>query len=147
MARRLQLEATYAASVSEVFVALGMTLAFRRWAPADEAVVMSLPRRGHRYRYRTGEVLRAGRVVEVIRPVGVSLREVLHDPPCRVGLSLRWRVEPVADGSSVRLQARYRFNHAALLRGRHWHRRLRLHFGNQFAFIAANLDRLRRDKT
>lgn len=141
MSRRQQLEAVYAASTGEVFAALVRTLTFRRWSPADASLGGSLPQRGLRYRHEFGGVLRAGRVVEVMRPIGVTLKEILHDPPCRVSLTLRWRIEPVADGTAVRLTARFRLNHAAVLRGRHWDRRLRLHFRRQFAFIARHLDR------
>lgn len=133
MARR-QFRATYPATLCEVFAALSTTLAFRRWISSDAP-----PLAGLRYRYQTGSVQRAGRVVEVIRPCGLTLDEVLHDPPCRVRLFMRWRIEPVLAGSAVRLDARYRLNHAASVRFRHWDRRLQLHFGNQLRFLGVNL--------
>jgi hypothetical protein len=98
-----------------------------------------MPQTGFRYRFQTGSVLRSGRVVETIRPVAVTLKEILHDPPCRVALTLRWRIEPSASGSVVRLRAEYRLNHAAVLRARHWEERLSVHFGKQFTFLARNL--------
>ena len=97
---------------------------------------------GQAYRHRAGSVLRSGRIVDVTRPVGLTLKEVLDDAPCRVLLTLRWRIDPVSAGSSVRLNAIYRLNHAALLRGRHWDRRLRQHFSNQLRYVAVNLERL-----
>jgi hypothetical protein len=86
-------------------------------------------------------VRRIGRIVEVVRPVALTLKEVLHDPPCRVSLTMRWRIEPNASGCTVRLGASYRLNHAALLRRHHWDERLRLNFRNQFTFLEANLAR------
>jgi hypothetical protein len=91
------------------------------------------------YRYQTGSVRRVGRVVEVVRPVALTLKEVLHDPPCRVSLTMRWRIEPSASGCRVRLAASYRLDRAAILRRRHWDERLRLNFRNQFTFLAINL--------
>lgn len=141
--RKRQLDENFAGTVSEVFVALSLTLAFRRWSSATESYFGFLPAPGARYRHHVGSVLRVGRVVEIIRPVAVTLKEILHDPPCRVGITMRWRVDPVAQGCAVRLHAEYRLNHAAVLRARHWDRRLLLHFRNQFAFVDRNLRRLR----
>jgi hypothetical protein len=90
-------------------------------------------------------VRRAGRIVEIVRPVALTLKEVLHDPPCRVSLTLRWRVEPLASGCTVRLGASYCLNHAAVLRRRHWDERLRLNFRNQFTFLAINLERMQNE--
>ena len=142
VARRQELEAVYPGTVSEVFAALGRTLSFRRWGLQQELLSNGLPRPGQAYRHRTGSVLRIGRVVDVTRPVGLTLKEALQDSPCRVLLTLRWRIDPVSTGSSVRLNAVYRLNHAAVLRGRHWDRRLRQHFCNQFRFVAVNLNRM-----
>ena len=139
MARKQQLDETLAGTVSEVFAALGQTLAFRRWKPFVGTDPEHFPMSGCRYRYRTGSVLRVGRIVETIRPVGITLHEILQDSPCRVVLTMRWRIEPVPSGCVVRLCARYRLNRAAALRGRHWDRRLSRHFRNQFAFLARNL--------
>jgi hypothetical protein len=147
LARTRQFGATYTGTVGEVFTALGRTLAFRRWPVGDELLPGAIPRPGFRYRHETRSVERVGRVVDVIRPVGLTLKETLHDPPCRVSLCLRWRIEPLASGSSVRLSARYELNHAAALRGRHWERRLQIHFRNQLRFVGIHLRRLQRDST
>lgn len=147
MARRLHLQAKYPASTAELFAALLRTAAFRRWQLAAQAADAESPEPGLRYRYKTGSVLRIGRVVEVIRPVGLSVREVLHDPPCRVGLRIRWRIEPLQEMTLVRLQLRYRLNHAAFVRRRHWDSRLDAHFRRQFAFIALHLERVSPDQS
>jgi hypothetical protein len=141
--RRQQLDAVLAGSTGAVFAALCRTLAFRRWPVAlDEELP---PVQGRRYGYQTGSVRRAGRIVEIVRPVALTLKEVLHDPPCRVSLTLRWRVEPLASGCTVRLGASYCLNHAAVLRRRHWDERLRLNFRNQFTFLAINLERMQNE--
>lgn len=139
MARKLQLKGSFGAPVGEIYAALGRTLAFRRWPESSLESPNAWPVAGCRYRYHSGSVLRAGRVVEIVRPVGATLKEILHDPPCRVGLTMRWRIEPVADGCTVRLRVVYRLNHAALLRAGHWERRLSFHFRRQFGFLARNL--------
>lgn len=142
MARRQELSAGYPESVSRVFGALGRTLSFRRWGPLDDMLAAARPEAGLRYRCAFGSVSRVGRIVEVTRPVGLTLKEVLHDPPCRVSLTLRCRVEPVSSGSRLRLNACYRLNRAAWFRKAHWDRRLQHHFRNQLAYVAVNLDRV-----
>jgi hypothetical protein len=139
--RRQQLDAVLAGPKGAVFAALCRTLAFRRWpiAPAEDVV------QGRSYGYQTGSVRRTGRIVEVVRPVALTLKEVLHDPPCRVSLTMRWRIEPLASGCTVRLGASYRLNHAAILRRHHWDERLRLNFRNQFTFLAVNLSRIQNE--
>jgi hypothetical protein len=139
LARKLQLKGSFRAPVGEIYAALGRTLAFRRWPESSPESIGAWPAAGSRYRYHSGVVLRAGRIVEIVRPVGATLKEILHDPPCRVGLTMRWRIEPMADGCTVRLRVVYRLNHAALLRARHWERRLSFHFRKQFGFLARNL--------
>lgn len=139
MARKQQLEGVFAATLSEVYAALGRTLAFRRWPAASVEGIGSWPAPGSRYRCHSGSVERAGRVVETVRPVGATLKEILHDPPCRVGLTMRWRIEPLPQGCVVRLRVSYRLNHAAVFRASHWDNRLRLHFRRQFVFLARNL--------
>lgn len=143
MGSRLQLQARFTAASGELFEALLVTIAFRRWPGLVAEQQGATPDANLRYRHRFGSVLRVGRVVEVIRPVGCSLREVLHDPPCRVGLRIRWRIEPVQDKSLLRLQLHYRCNHAAFFRRDHWDARLEEHFRRQFAFVARNLERVR----
>ena len=137
MSRKLRLEATVDGTVSESFAALVTTLAFRRWPnPIDAA--NPAPATGSRYRFRFGSVLREGRVVEVIKPVAITLKEVLYDSPCRVALTMRWRLEPLGSGCTISLRAEYRLNHAAFIRARHWEHRLRAHLGNQFRFLERN---------
>jgi hypothetical protein len=139
LARKQQIEGSFKATVGEIYAALGKTLGFRRWPASSLEGSGTWPPTGSRYRCRAGSVLRAGRVVETVRPVGATLKEILHDPPCRVGLTMRWRIEPLPDGCSVRLRVEYRLNHAAVLRARHWDRRLSCHFRKQFTFLARNL--------
>lgn len=141
MTRKQQLERLYPATVNDIYAALGRTLSFRRWPPALQDGTGVWPASGTRYCHRHGTVIRAGRIVETVRPLGATLKEILHDPPCRVGLTMRWRIEPLSDGCAVRLRVVYRLNHAAMLRARHWDRRLALHFRTQFGFLARELER------
>jgi len=141
LARKLRLDSSIEGTVSDVFTALGRTLAFRRWPAAVEVERGCMPLPGCRYRYQAGPVLRVGRVVEVIRPVAVTLKEILHDPPCRVSLTMRWRIDPGPTGCVVRLRAEYRLNHASVLRARHWEHRLSAYFCKQLHFLALNLGR------
>jgi hypothetical protein len=139
---RQQLDTVLPGSTSTVFAALCRTLAYRRWPAGPGLPDEPLPQQGQRYQFQAGSVRRVGRIVEVVRPVGLTLKEVLHDPPCRVSLTLRWRIDPVVSGCAVRLGASYRLNHAATFRRRHWDERLRLNFTNQFTFLALNLGRM-----
>jgi hypothetical protein len=139
LTRKQQLEGAFSATVNEIYLALGQTLSFRRWPVSLHDGIGVWPASGTRYCFRHGTVIRAGRVVETVRPLGATLKEILHDPPCRVGLTMRWRIEPLRDGCTVRLRVVYRLNHAAMLRARHWDRRLALHFRTQFAFLARKL--------
>jgi len=143
LVRRKKIECTLEGAVNEVFESLGVTLAFRRWQPLVETAL--LPPAGCRYEYQTGSVRRIGRIVEIIRPVRLTLKEILHDPPCRVFLTMRWRIEPVALGCVVRLAAEYQLNHAATLRNRHWDRRLTAYFQRQLSFLNRNLTQFREE--
>ena len=101
---RLRCERSFDASITDVFAALVRMLALRRWDPGIAAFgELSLPRAGCRYARQTPTALREGRVVEIIRPVSVTLVETLHDPPCRVALRHRWRVHPVEPSTLLRL--------------------------------------------
>lgn len=121
-------EAELEESMSVVFSGLIQALAGRRWAesPADGGA-LPLPRVGCRYANRRGKVLRLGRVLECLRPVSLTLYETLIDPPCRVRLELRWRLEPTASGCLLRLRVRYTLNGAAQFRRRHWNGRIHAH--------------------
>jgi hypothetical protein len=145
--RKLQLSGDCSGTLVDVFNALCRTLAFRRWPREPEDAGSGLPPAGAGYRCHAGAVHRTGRVVEIMRPIGLTLQEVLDDPPCRVSLIMRWRVDPTAQGCRIRLSARYRLNRAATLRAGHWRRRLAAHFRRQLKFLDANLERARREKT
>lgn len=142
MARRQQLDAIYPGSVGEIFRALCRTLSFRRWASGSEVSLEMAPGPGSRYRSEFGSIARAGRVVEVIRPVAITLKESIQDGPCRVSLTMRWRIDPGLAGCTVRLRAHYDLNQPAMLRARHWEQRMRHNFLNQFAFLAVHLERM-----
>lgn len=133
-------ETVYPESITLVFSALIRTLALRRWGTTAGAVLDEPPRRGCRYTNQTSTALRSGRVLEVIRPVSITLYETLDDPPCRVRLEQRWRLHPTDDGSLLRLDLRFRLNHAATLMGTHWDRRLARHCERMFEFVRRNLD-------
>ena len=143
MARRIELHTELPGGAGEIFTALVRTLSFRRWSRAAVRAGL-MPGRGLRYRYQAGTVLRAGRVVEVMNPVVITMKEILRDTPCRVGLKMRWRIEPGVSVCVVRLSVRYRLNHAAIVRRAHWERRLSIHFHNQIRFLRSNLEELRR---
>ena len=143
MLRKQRFDGFYEAAAGDLFVALAQTLAFRRWGLiVDDGEPRAVPARGCHYSRQAGSALRTGRVVEIIRPVAITLKEVLDDPPCRVGLNIRWRIEPLDPGCRIRLHVEYRLNRAAMLRPRHWERRLRDHFNRQFKFLSANLHKI-----
>jgi hypothetical protein len=125
----------------EVFSALNRVLAKYRWGTAaDLGTEPPQPKVGCRYERQSRSVLRRGRVLEVIRPVSLTLYETLHDPPCRVRLQLRWRIHPIESGSLLRLSLRYQLNGAATLRQKHWSSRLHAHCARMLGFVAADLE-------
>jgi len=97
------------------------------------------PKVGCRYARQRKSVLRRGRVLEIIRPVSLTLYETLHDPPCRVRLQLRWRLYSMEAGSLLHLALRYELNGAASLRQGHWHARLQAHCARMLEGVAADL--------
>lgn len=133
-------EREFAESINAVFLALIGALAKRRW---DDGLVsdgaVPVPKVGCRYVNQRGSVLRCGRVMECLRPVVLTFYETLFDTPCRVRLQFRWRVEPVAKGSLLRLLVRYRLNSAAGLRRRHWARQIDAHCSRMLACVQARL--------
>jgi hypothetical protein len=138
---RLRCERLFDESITDVFVALVRMLALRRWDPGVTAFGdIALPRAGCRYARQTTTALREGRVVEIIRPVSVTLVETLHDPPCRVELRHRWRVHPVDTATLLALELDFRLNQAASLRQLHWRGRLERHGRRMLEFVARNLD-------
>lgn len=126
--------------MTDVFSALVQMLARSRWA-SDERSAGSgrLPRVGQLYVQRRGSVVRRGRVVECLRPVVLTLYESLFDPPCRVRLRLRWRLEPLETGSLVLLDANYELNGPAYLNRRHWRSEIHTHCGKLLKALAARL--------
>jgi hypothetical protein len=137
-------EARYPDSLQAVFMALNRVLGKHRWAvtgqvDGDDA----LPKAGCRYARKRGSVLRRGRVLEIIRPVSLTLHETLYDPPCRVRLQLRFRVHSLAAESQLHLVLNYQLNGAASIRGRHWHGRLHEHCARMLRFVSAELARSR----
>ena len=133
-------EATLAAPITQVFSALVQMLAKSRWG-SDQWLEDSdgLPRLGQTYVQRRGSVIRRGRVVECLRPVIVTLYESLFDPPCRVRLRLRWRLEPLETGSLVLLDASYELNGPAYFNRRHWRGEIHSHCGKLLKALAARL--------
>lgn len=133
-------EARYATSITAVFKSVLEANARRRWA-AQTLLTGEDGRRltGRRYEYRNGALVRRGRVVECSRPVLLTLYESLIDPPCRVRLRLRWRLEPLETGTSVLLDARYELNGPAYLNRRHWRKQIHAHCGRLLVAVQARL--------
>ncbi len=133
-------EATLAAPMTDVFSALVQMLARSRWASDERLAGLGrLPRVGQTYVQRRGSVVRRGRVVECLRPVVLTLYESLFDPPCRVRLRMRWRLEPLETGSLVLLDASYELNGLAYLNRHHWRSEIHTHCGKLLRALAARL--------
>jgi hypothetical protein len=122
-----RLEKQLACPMTEAFTALVEVVGHGRWGGAVTIEAASAPKPGCRYEQQRGKVLRRGKVLACLRPVSITLQEMLLDPPCCVQLRLHWRLEPVDDGSCVLLDARYLLNGAATLRRRHWQERISGH--------------------
>ncbi len=139
--RRQRHEIRLPAPITAVFPVLVCVLARGRWAAslAGGAGDVAAPSLGSRYEQQRGTVLRSGRVLECLRPVAITLEETLRDPPCRVTLILRWRLEPVDDGALTRLEARYVLRGAAPLRRRHWDGRIRAHCERMLSALGAGV--------
>jgi hypothetical protein len=132
--------------MNDVFLALNRVLAKRRWGALDRLGGEDLqPKPGCRYARHSRSVLRRGRVLEVIRPVSLTLYETLYDPPCRVRLQLRWRLHPIETGSLLHLTLSFQLNSAASLRQRHWQTRLHAHCVRTLQFVRVELDRAARE--
>lgn len=126
--------------MAESFNALVNVVARGRWAAKlSLEPPETLPRSGMCYEQQRGSVLRRGRVIECIRPVSITLHETLLDPPCRVELRLRWRLEPVEAGSRLRLDASFELNGAASFRKRHWSSRIRGHCSRMIEALVQSL--------
>jgi hypothetical protein len=130
--------------ITAVFVALVDVLGHGRWGAglslALPGEAKSAPAVGARYAQLRGRVLRRGRVVESLRPVAFTLQESLIDPPCRVRLRLRWRLEPLDDGSFVRLDVRFELCGAAPLRKRHWNAQIAAYCERTMTRLRARLE-------
>jgi hypothetical protein len=113
--------------MTEAFAALVDVIGKGRWSGATPIDGVAQPRPGCQYAQQRGRVLRRGKVLAYLRPVSITLQEMLLDPPCCVQLRLHWRLEPIENGSCVLLDARYLLNGAATLRRRHWHERINGH--------------------
>ena len=128
-------------SMATVFSVLLRVLGRSRWASTDEFVEPDRPpRAGCVYLQRKDGATRRGRVVECLPPVTLTLYETLLDPPCRVRLRLRWRLEPADAGCVVLLDARYQLNGAAQLNRRHWRAQIHAHCVNLLSAIRAALE-------
>ena len=137
---RQQHEAHFAEPMTVVFAALLRSLARRRWGEGEYFnAAPCVPRVGCHYMNQRGSVLRRGRVLECLRPVSLTLYETLIDSPCCVQLRLRWRLEPVATGSLLRLGVGYDLNGAASLRRRHWNENIHAHCGRMFGLVRSYL--------
>jgi hypothetical protein len=109
------------------FAALVDVVAEGRWGGTVVTPGSAPPRAGCCYEQRRGTLLRRGKVLACLRPVSMTVQETLLDPPYCVRLRLHWRLEPIEDGSFVRLEARFSLVGVAVLRRRHWHERIAEH--------------------
>jgi hypothetical protein len=125
--RKQRHETKLACALTDAFTALVDVVAKGRWGSTALVLGTTQPQPGCCYEQQRGTVLRRGRVLACLRPVSMTLQETLLDPPCCVRLRLHWRLEPLDDGASVLLDARYTLNGAAALRGRHWYERIHGH--------------------
>lgn len=124
---RLRHEALLEAPITAVYQALLTVLARRRWADEAWFDPEQRPSVGLRYAVRTGSVVRQGRVVECRQPVLLTLYETLYDPPCRVHLRLRWRLEPSELATALRLDTSYELNRPASLNRKRWREEIDAH--------------------
>lgn len=116
-------------TLTVAFAALLGVVAKGRWAAPGLGLeaAQPQPQPGCRYSQQRGQVLRRGKVLACLKPVSMTLKETLLDPPCCVELRLHWRLEPTDLGACVVLDARYSLNGAAALRRRHWYERIHGH--------------------
>ena len=126
-------------ALTAAFAALVAVVAKGRWGGAGLAQDAAPPQPGCRYSQQRGKVLRHGRVLACLKPVSMTLKETLLDPPCCVELRLHWRLEPTEAGACVVLDARYSLNGAAVLRRRHWYDRIHSHCARMQGALATCL--------
>ncbi len=128
-------------SVATVFTVLLRVVGRSRWASTPVMIEPDRPPRpGCAYAKRRDSVTRRGRVVECLPPVALTLYESILDPPCRVRLRLRWRLEPADPGCLILLDARYELNGPAYLNRRHWRAELHSHFVNLLCAVRSGLE-------
>jgi len=125
--RKQRHEAQLDCTLTHAFAALVDVVGKGRWSGSALDVGPVLPQPGCQYAQQRGKVLRRGKVLACLRPVSITLKETLLDPPCCVSLRLHWRIEPTDEGACVLLDASYSLNGAATLRRRHWHDRINGH--------------------
>ena len=126
---RQRFRAEFCLGLMECFTLLLRSAGRNRWADGSSDGGAALPDVGTRYLWQRGNRLRSGRVVECLRPVVLTLSEVLLDPPYQVQLRLRCRLEPALRGCVMQLDASYALNGAACLKKRHWQTEIR-HYCN-----------------
>jgi len=136
---RLRHDASFEAPVASVYQALLAVLARRRWAGESWYDHERRPLVGGQYVMRNGPVVRRGRVVECLHPVLLTLYETLFDPPCRVRLRLRWRLEPTDAGTALRLDTSYELNRPANLNRKRWSAEIDAHCARLHVATAAVL--------
>jgi len=124
-----------------VFAVLLTVLGRSRWASkASWLAPDDPPRPGLAYARRRESFTRRGRVVECLPPVALTLYESIVDPPCRVRLRLRWRLEPCEPGCLILLDAGYQLNGAAYLNRRHWRVQIARHCANLLCALGEGLE-------
>jgi hypothetical protein len=124
-------------ALTAAFAALVAVVARGRWGGASMALDAAQPQPGSHYAQQRGKVLRRGKVLACLKPVSMTLKETLLDPPCCVELRLHWRLEPTDAGACVVLDARYSLNGAAALRRRHWYERIHGHCARMQGALAS----------
>ena len=125
--RKQRHEIRLACALTDAFAALVDVAAKGRWGGTTLLLGSNAPQPGCQYAQQRGKVLRRGKVLACLRPVSITLQEMLLDPPCCVKLRLHWRLEPTEEGACVMLDARYSLNGAATLRRKHWYERIHGH--------------------
>ena len=118
-------ELRVAEPIAIAFAALAASVSIGRWHSAlDEGRGSSMPREGCRYCFRMGRALRRGQVLECLRPVSLVLHETHTQSASRLRLRLKWRIEPIPDGTLIFGDIQAVLNGAALLQRRKWERLL-----------------------
>ncbi len=118
-------ELRVAEPIAIAFAALAASVSIGRWdSSLDVGSGNSMPREGCRYCVRMGGALRRGQVLECLRPVSLVLHETHTHSASRLRLRLKWRIEPVPDGTVIFGDTQAILNGAALLRRRKWERLL-----------------------